>query len=337
MPRAAVRLTATDAHAAGGVVRLVTGGFPVPRGRTMDDKAKWLARRHAGLCGAMTLEPRGHDGIVLAALCEPVTDGADAGILFRHGAGFVPFCGHGLIGAATIGIERRLIVPREQGRLSLDTAAGLVSLDFDTLEGEDRTRVLRVRYVSAPSFVLAGGAAVKVGRRVIPGDIAFSGAEFLVLVDSEAAGVPLARTHVPELRRAARLILDAADASMPIVHPLDAAIRGLGGVVFTGPPEAGHAQLRCAPIYADGTADRSASGAAVSGIVAVFDAMGLAGAARVTVESLAGTTMSGRVVEHVSLGDLNGVRVEIEASAWIVADHQFFRDPDDPLADGATW
>jgi proline racemase len=73
----------------------------------------------------------------------------------------------------------------------------------------------------------------------------------------------------------------------------------------------------------------------VSGIVAVFDAMGLAGAARVTVESLAGTTMNGRVVEHVSVGDLNGVRVEIEASAWIVADHQFFRDPDDPLADGS--
>ena len=91
MPRAAaVRLTATDAHAAGGVVRLVTGGFPVPRGRTMEDKAKWLVRRHEGLCSALTLEPRGHDGIVLAVLCEPVTSGADAGILFRHGAGFVP-------------------------------------------------------------------------------------------------------------------------------------------------------------------------------------------------------------------------------------------------------
>ena len=338
MPRAAaVRLTATDAHAAGGVVRLVTGGFPVPRGRTMEDKAQWLMRRHEGLCSALTLEPRGHEGIVLAVLCEPVTSGADAGILFRHGAGFVPVCGHGLMGAGTIAIERRLIVPRDPGRLTLETAAGLVSLEFDTLQAEDRIRVVRVRYVSPPSFVLAGAVAVKVGRRVVPADIAFGGAEFLVILDSESAGVPLARTHVPELRRAARVILDAAEASIPVVHPVDAAIHGLGGVVFTGPPEAGHAQLRCAPIYADGTADRSASGAAVSAVVAVLDAMGLAGAGLVTIESLAGTTMSGRVVEHATVGELNGVRVEVEAAAWIVADHEFFLEPDDPLVHGVAW
>jgi 4-hydroxyproline epimerase len=318
-------------------VRLVTGGFPVPRGRTMEDRAKWLVRRHEGLCSALTLEPRGHDGIVLAVLCEPVTSGADAGVLFRHGAGFVPLCGHGLMGAATIAIERRLIVPRDPGRLNLDTAAGPLAIEFDTVQAEDRTRVVRVRYVSPPSFVLAGAVALEVGRRVIPADIAFGGAEFLAIVDSEAAGVPLARTHLPELRRAARMILDAAESSVPLTHPVDAAIHSLGGVVFTGPPEGGHAQLRCAPIYADGTADRSASGAAVSGVVAVLDAMGLAGAGLVTIESLAGTTMSGRVVEHAAVGEVNAVRVEIEASAWIVADHEFFLEPGDPLVHGVRW
>ena len=337
MPRAPVRLTATDAHAAGGVVRLVTGGFPVPRGRTIEDKAKWLVRRHEGLCSALTLEPRGYDGIVLAVLCEPVTSGADAGILFRHAAGFVPLCGHGLMGAATIAIERRLIVPRNPGRLTLDTAAGLVALEFDTLHAEDRTRVVRVRYVSPPSFVFAGAVDIKVGRRVIPADIAFGGAEFLAILDSEAAGVPLARTHLADLRRAARVVLDAVEASIPVAHPVDAAIHGVGGIVFTGPPERGDAQLRCAPIYADGTADRSASGAAVSAVVAVLDAMGLAGAGLVTIESLAGTTMSGRVVEHPIVGEINGVRVEVEASAWIVADHEFFLEADDPLVHGVSW
>ena len=98
---APVRLTAVDAHAAGGIVRLVTGGFPVPRGRTMEDKGKWLARRHERLCSALTLEPRGHDGIVLAVLCEPVTSSADAGVVFRHAGGSVRLCGHGLIGTVT--------------------------------------------------------------------------------------------------------------------------------------------------------------------------------------------------------------------------------------------
>jgi proline racemase len=334
---AVVRLTAIDAHAAGGVVRLVTGGFPVPRGRTIDDKQTWLARRHAGLCSALTLEPRGHDGIVLAVLCEPITAGADAGVVFRHGDGSVPLCGHGLIGIATIAIERRLIVPREPGMLTLDTAAGPVRVAFDwSSDDEDRIRVSRVRYVGPPSFVFAGGVPLTMEGRVIRADIAFGGSEFLVLADSEAARVPLARTHLADLRRAGHALLEAAEASLAPVHPLDAFMRGVGGVVFTGPPE-GQAQLRCQPIYADGTADRSPSGTAVSGILAVFDAMGLAGDAAVTIESLAGTTMSGRVVEQVTVGPLNGVRVEVEASAWIVADHEFLLAPDDPLAHGIAW
>lgn len=333
---APVCLTAIDAHAAGGVVRLVTGGFPVPRGRTIDDKGKWLARRHGGLCSALTLEPRGHDGIVLAVLCEPVTDGADAGVVFRHGGGSIPLCGHGLIATTTIAIERRIIVPRDPGVLRLDTAAGPVTLEFDRELHDSRTRVSRVRYTGPPSFVLAGSVAIRTGGRIVRADIAFGGTEFLVIADSEAAGVPLARTHLADLRRAGRALLAAAQASISAVHPLDASTQGLAGVVFTGPPE-GTAQLRCQPIYADGAADRSPSGTAVSGILAVFDAMGLAGRDAVAIESLSGTAMTGRVIEQVAIGDVTGVRVEIEASAWIVAEHAFVLESDDPLAHGVAW
>src|SRR5215211_7352404 len=162
MPSSApVRLTAVDAHAAGGVLRLVTGGFPVPRGRTLYDKARWLARRHEGLCSALTLEPRGHDGIVLAVLCEPSTAGADAGVLFRHAGGFVPLCGHGLIATATIAVA------------------------FDVVADADRDRVVRVRYTSPPSFVFAGAVPVPAGARVVRADVAFGGAEFLLIADSE--------------------------------------------------------------------------------------------------------------------------------------------------------
>jgi proline racemase len=302
----------------------------------MDARAQWLVRRHEGLCSALTLEPRGHDGIVLGVLCEPITSGADAGVLFRHAGGFVPLCGHGLIAAATIAIERRLIVPRDPGRLTVDTAAGPVMLEFECVQDEGRTRVGRVRYVSPPSFVFAGGTALRVGGRAVRADVVFGGAEFLVVVDSEAAGVPLARAHVADLQRAGLSLLQAAEASVSVVHPLNASIRGLAGVVFTGPPEGPVAQLRCQPIYADGTADRSASGAAVAGVLAVFHAMGLAGSSPVTIESLAGPTMSGRVVQHVTIGELNGVHVEVEATAWIVADHEFFLEPDDPLAHGMS-
>src|SRR4051794_37920894 len=263
--RAPVRLTAVDAHAAGGVLRLVTGGFPVPRGPTLHDKARWLARRHEGLCSALTLEPRGHDGVVLAVLCEPAAAGADAGVLFRHAGGFVPLCGHGLIAAATIAIERHLIHPREPGVLRLETAAGILAVTFDLVVDADRDRVARVRYLSPPSFVFAGAVPVNIGARVVRADIAFGGAEFLLIADSESAGVPLARSHAADLQRAGRTLLGSAQASVSPVHPLDPALHGLAGAVFTGPPEA-DAHLRCAVIYEDGTLDRSPSGTAVSAL-----------------------------------------------------------------------
>ena len=49
------------------------------------------------------------------------------------------------------------------------------------------------------------------------------------------------------------------------------------------------AQLRCQAIYAGGAVDRSPSGSAVSGTMAVLDRMGLAGSEPVILESLTGT------------------------------------------------
>ena len=129
------------------------------------------------------------------------------------------------------------------------------------------------------------------------------------------------RGDLADLRRAGRALLAAAQASISAVHPLDASTQGLAGVVFTGPPE-GTAQLRCQPIYADGAADRSPSGTAVWGSWRYSTPWALP-AATIAIESLSGTAMTGRVIEQVAIGDVTGVRVEIEASAWIVAEHAF--------------
>ena len=82
---------------------------------------------------------------------------------------------------------------------------------------------------------------------------------------------------------------------------------------------------------------RSPSGSAVAAILAVLDRMGLAGTDAVIFESLAGTTMRARIVERLEIGTTPAVRVEVEASAWIVADHLFHLDADDPLVRGVSW
>ena len=65
--------------------------------------------------------------------------------------------------------------------------------------------------------------------------------------------------------------------------------------------------------------------------------MGLAGSEPVILESLTGTTMRARIIEHAEVGATPEVRVEIEASAWIIADHEFHMPPDDPLVSGVSW
>src|SRR5436189_302786 len=63
---------------------------------------------------------------------------------------------------------------------------------------------------TGPAFVHTPSATVARGSRRVPVDIVFAGG-FFAIVDSEGAGVPLDRTHVEDLRRAARELFETLD------------------------------------------------------------------------------------------------------------------------------
>jgi len=46
------------------------------------------------------------------------------GILFIETSGCLPMCGHGTIGAITIGIEEGLLSPKVPGKIRMETPAG---------------------------------------------------------------------------------------------------------------------------------------------------------------------------------------------------------------------
>jgi proline racemase len=351
-----LNVSAIDAHVAGSVLRLVTRGLPVPEGASMADKARWLERRHARTCDALLGEPRGHDAMTLAVLCEPVDGGSDAGVLFRRRGSFAPFGGQNLIALATIALERGLILPRNDHLLRVDTAIGTIEIRCD-LEGRPgKPRVQRASYVGPPAFVLAGGLEMTVSGRRLRADVAHGG-ELFVIVDSESAGVPLARAHLPELLRMAAAVQQAAAVSLALPQAGDDGSESMPAVIFTGPPSGGEAQLRCQVVYANGTPDRSPSGAAVAALLAVLDAMGLVSDEPLTIESMAGTSLTGRILGSAGTvptgeplapasassanpepaGSSEPVRIEIAGRAWIVADLELTLDPADPLRDGLTW
>jgi proline racemase len=342
-----MRVETVDAHVAGTSCRLVVGGFPSIRGKTMVDKVAWAATHADAARRAIMLEPRGFDDLHGVVLTEPVAPGSQAGLLFMRGSGFTPLSIDAVIAAATIAIERGLMTgppgpsgaPGPSGpQWVFDTAAGTVRVQA-TLAAQDGggPRVSSVSCQSVPSFVETGGLRVSAAGRVIQADIAFSGA-YYAIVDAEAGGLPLASSHRPELRRAGAAIAAAIETAVALVHPLDPRLRGLDAVIFTSPPGEHGAHVTTTTVYADGQIERSPCGNATAALMAVLDAMGwLPADERFVHEGPVGTRLTGRIAGRTEVRDRAAIVPEISGAAWPTGEHRLIVHEDDPLAGGFTF
>jgi proline racemase len=333
----AVVIRAIDAHAGGQVLRLVTGGGVRPSGSTMARRAGWLARHADHLRRAVVLEPRGHPDLVAALLTEPLDAGSHAGVLFMDGQGYPSMSGHGIIAVATIIVERELFFARDRRRdtvpLRLETVAGPIGAMVRVHDRGGTIRADSVAFSNVPAYVHAPGVRLRVGDRDLRVDIAYGGL-FYAIVDTEAVGIPLTVPRVADLRRLALAIVAAADAGFDLAHP-SAPVTGLGGVVFTGPPQDPEAHLRAVTVSRSGGVDRSPGGTGMSAVMSVLDAMGLLPEHGPFVqEGLSGTVFRGIAAGRTQAGDLPALSVQIEGTAWVTGDHTFHVDEDDPLRDG---
>jgi proline racemase len=329
-----------DAHVAGGTVRIIVSGLAPARARTLEGRRDALARRHDGLRRALLTPPRGGLDVVGALLTEPVTPGADAGVLFLTGAGWPPFSGHGLIAVATLAVERGLVTAGREtpSRLVFDTLAGPVPARLDVgraaeaASGGAAPRVSRVSCESPPARVLAGGLPLAVAGRTVLADLV-SCAGLFAIVDSESAGVALGADTLPELRRAAVPISGALEARARKV-PKDVAGPCGVNVVFIGPSNGGSSDLRSATVAPGGHVSLSPSGRATAAIVAVLDVMGMLPADRSFAnEGLQGLALEGRVLKR-STDDPPALTVEISGTAWPTGDHEFVFCAGDPTGPG---
>ena len=332
-----IRIRTIDAHAAGEPLRLIVDGFPRVEGGTMLEKREWLREHHDELRRALMLEPRGHADMYGALLTEPERPDSDAGVLFMHNEGYSTMCGHGVIAVVTIALERGLLVPRAgRDEVVLDAPAGPVRATASIDRRGDRARsprVTSVTFQNVPSFVLHAGVPVKLGTRELRADVAFGGA-FYAIVDSEAAGIPIFASRLPELRRAGMRIKEGLEAALRIAHPEEPGLHGIYGTIFTGPPS-GDADLRNVTIFADAEVDRSPCGTGTCAVMAVLSAMGLLGRGQTfTHESIIGTRFRGRVVDRTMAGELDAIVPEITGDAFITGENTFVIDEDDPLAYG---
>ena len=333
-------LKTIDAHVAGEPLRLVVEGMPRPSGKTMAQKRDWMERHADDLRRALVLEPRGHRDMCGAMFTEPVSPGSDAGVIFFHNEGYPAMSGHGAIASATIALERNLLpavssaIGRQEVAVAFDTVAGTVHVRPRLQTRGDSYTVDSVMFTNVPSFVWSGGQSVRLGSRELRVDIAFGGV-FYAIVDTEAIGIPLNGSRLPELRRLGVDIRTAVNSAITVSHPADETLGGVTGVIFTGPPQDPEAHLRNVTVFANGAVDRSPCAAGTSAVMSVLDAMGLLLDDHPFVhESIIGTLHRGRVTGRTQVGEYAAIITEIEATASVTGEHTFFLDEEDPLRDG---
>ncbi|MBN2431203.1 MAG: proline racemase family protein [Acidobacteria bacterium] len=321
-----------EAHTAGEPLRIIVDGLPPIPGDTILAKRNYARRHLDHLRTTLMWEPRGHADMYGAIPVEPVTPDGDLGVLFLHNEGFSTMCGHGIIALATVLLETGMIVREGDAPvLRIDTPAGRVTARARREEG----RIARVAFENVPSFVYAAARRVDVpGIGPIPYTVAFGGA-FYAFVEAADLDVGLDPSDFRRLIDLGTRIKHAVMADLPLVHPDAEDLSFLYGTILTGPAQdpAHHSRNVC--VFADGEVDRSPTGTGVSARAAIHYARGdVALDEPFTVESILGTTMTGRAVRESHVGTFPAVIPTVTGQASIVGQAEWCVDPNDPLRHG---
>jgi len=152
---------------------VVTDGFPGLGNGSMAERLERFRRDYDHLRSAIVREPRGHDAIVGAILCEPIDPNAAAGVIFFNNVGYLGMCGHG-----TIGLIKTL---EFMGRIGpgvnrIETTVGNVDAELNS-DGS-------VSINNVPSYRYKKDVPVQIPKYSdVIGDIAWGGNWFFLIGD----------------------------------------------------------------------------------------------------------------------------------------------------------
>jgi 4-hydroxyproline epimerase len=276
---------------------------------------KRLGTEFDWLRSACVNEPRGHEAMVGALLCEPSEPNCAAGVIFFNNVGCLHGCVHGTIGVAvTLAHLGRIFA----GQHRIETPHGVV-----TVELEDHGRVT---VANVPSYRHAKAVAVEVpGWGTVTGDVAWGGNWFFLI---EGQGPAVERGELESLMEFTWAVRQALGR---------AGVTGADGMeidhveVFGPFPDAEVADSRNFVMCPGRQFDRSPCGTGTSAKLACLFADGKLAPGGVWRQAgILDTVFEGRVLP------LGGGRVEphVTGSAFVTAEAELILNPDDPFREG---
>jgi len=166
-------------------------------------------------------------------------------------------------------------------------------------------------------------------------DLAYGGA-FYAYVHSDKLGLNLTPENYSLLLQKGMDIKQAVMQSSHLIqHPFEEDLSFLYGTIFIGSPVSEGLDSRNVCIFAEGEVDRCPTGSGVSGRMAIHHARKeLQIGEKMTIESITGSVFEGSVVKTVDYGNFSAVIPQVEGTAFITGQNEFFIDPNDEFKYG---
>lgn len=320
-----------DSHTCGEPTRIILGGAPLFKGKTMPERWKDFCDNHNDFRRFIMTEPRGHSDMFGAILVPPVDPEADTGVIFCDSGGSVSMCGHGSIGLASAMVNLGMVdITEPITEVKLDTPAGLVVMSVEVKDKEAVSATLK----NVPSFVFARDLDLflpSLGKSV-KFDVCFGGSFFAIL-NAEDFGFEIVPSEAPAITKMGLEVMEEANRQHKVQHPLIPENNKVLLAEF-GIHRKGENAKNCV-IFGAQNVDRSPCGTGTCAKMALLAAKGeLRPGEKFIHESILGTVFEGHYESGLKVGDFDAIRPYIKGSASITGFNWLIRQDSDPLYPG---
>lgn len=325
-------ITAIDSHTAGEATRIVTGGIPNIKGKTMAEKKQYLEEHLDHVRTGIMLEPRGHNDMFGSVICQPCSDEADFGVIFMDGGGYLNMCGHGTIGAMTAAVETGIVKKEEPiTNVVIEAPAGIVRGEVKV----ENDKVQEVSFLNVPAFLYKQDQEVELeGVGKVKFDIAFGGS-FFCIIHADQLGYKIEPQNAGVLTEIAMKLRDVINENIEIQHPTLEHIKTVDLIEIYDAPTNPEATYKNVVIFGQGQVDRSPCGTGTSAKMATLHAKGeLKQGEKFVYESILGTLFKGEITETTTVGEFDAIIPKVTGSAYITGFNHFVFDDCDPVRDG---
>ena len=309
------RIRVIDSHTEGEPTRVVVEGVPDLGSGSMREKATRFSTEHDWLRSAVCNEPRGHDAMVGALLCEPSEPDCCCGVIFFNNVSTLNMCIHGTVGLAATLVHMGKI---GAGDHRIDTPVGVVVARVH----DDGS----VTVANVPSYRKAAEVPVEVpGWGTVRGDIAWGGNWFF-LIDGQGPAVEFSNldaltSFTWSVRQALEKNGITGDEGMEIDH-----------IESFGPPtDPAVADSRNFVLCPGKAYDRSPCGTGTSAKLACLHAAGKLQPGVVWRQAGILDTVFTGTVEELPDGK---VLPRVTGRAWVIGESTYHFDPADPFRNG---